>query len=1465
MKKYIYSIIAIWFGLLSTYADNINVPNISMTPGETTTVGISLNNTEENLVSFQMDLTLPEGITINKAGCSLSDRFTDEDQELTIGRLSNGNIRLTSTSFSLTPISETSGVIIHLSLAAAANSSGGTATISNILFITDNTEQITISNASFNITTNIYATGITLNKTTHTFNAANQTVTLTATVTPANATNKNVTWTSSNTAVATVNESGVVTAVANGTATITATTADGTNHSTTCEVTVALPVPATGITLNKTSHSFNAANQTVTLTATVTPSNATNKNVTWTSSDTNVATVSGAGVVTAVADGTATITATTADGTNLSATCEVTVAIPVPATGITLNKTTHTFNAANQTVTLTATVTPTNATNKNVTWTSSDTNVATVSNTGVVTAVADGTATITATTTDGTSITATCQVTFNQCYTAYLQNVESGLFLTAANEWNTQASIDETGIPIIMEGTPESGYTLDTKIYYDATRHYLNIEDKMYCDQLAGNWFFKEISNGIYALTLDNQKYIAYDGSSSVLILSDNGNDPKAQWRLVTEEMRKAEMINATEATPLNATFLLPDANFSNENLHGNWQGSPTKNGEYANMNGEKFDTNFDVYQEITDVPNGFYVVKMQGFYREGKDEDWGVDGVVEMRKNGAEHLYAQFYVNEESMPVMSIFDEAGKNGEVGLNTELGYIPNSQSHASSYFSAGLYEHQLIVHVTDGTLRIGVRKQTEVYRDWTCFDNFRLLYYGTELHFLDFADSNVKAICVANWDTNGDGELSEAEAAAVTDLGEAFKENNEITSFDELQYFTGLTGIAEKAFNKCENLAAITLPSNITSIGSSAFDDCYALAAIDIPSSVTFIGGGAFSDCRTLTSLVLPNGITSIGRWLCNNCTGLTEMVIPNSVTTIEPNAFAGCTNIETITLPENLTSIGNYAFDGCKALTSVDIPDGVTTIGDGAFRECNSLPSLVIPNSVTSIGSWAFEKCINITSFVIPENVTTLGNGAFLNCTELLSVVIPSGITEIQGRTFEGCRKLASVTVGMTTPLTITSNTFSNRANATLIVPNGCKSAYEAASYWKEFLEIIEIGDVMENVMSTYLTNADFEGEYSVFCNLRDGADARAIYQPEGWAVSYTDGNSYDLTALNSSCLQWNNFSSRAKPENGGSNTYWIRFRWGDAESLTLSQTVTLPAGTYKLSADAFFNGASGGSATISAAGKNVSVAGNSTWSNYEVDFILFSETSVTFAFNLTQGSMVENIAGFDNFKLMYKENEVSVYNDLTVVNTQGIPGGTIRLPVSLTNEDDIVNATFHITLPKGITPVTNSNGEIQINTTSRIPEGMTILGNVDSEGVCSFAIMPSALKIASGEGEIFYFMVTASNSMVPGNYDITVDDVTLVNDVPQSIKPLPSHATLTLKEPSSGDVNGDGDTDILDATIIVYHYLGRSVGTFNEADGDINGDGDTDILDATIIVYRYLGRIPNAAPRMRVVELDPQ
>lgn len=206
------------------------------------------------------------------------------------------------------------------------------------------------------------------------------------------------------------------------------------------------------------------------------------------------------------------------------------------------------------------------------------------------------------------------------------------------------------------------------------------------------------------------------------------------------------------------------------------------------------------------------------------------------------------------------------------------------------------------------------------------------------------------------------------------------------------------------------------------------------------------------------------------------------------------------------------------------------------------------------------------------------------------------------------------------------------------------------------------------------DVTSTYLTNADFEGEYSVYSYPRDdGGNARAIYQPNGWTISYTNGESNDITALDGDCLQWSNFSGRAQPASGDSKTYWIRFRWGNSENLTLSQTVILPAGAYNYSADAFFNGASSGSASISAAGKSTNITGNSTWGNYEINFTLASETSVTFAFNLTQGSAVENIAGFDNFKLTYKAIVVKdvLEKALTAATVANASLGTLTSAIS--------------------------------------------------------------------------------------------------------------------------------------------------------------------------------------------------
>jgi uncharacterized protein YjdB len=169
-------------------------------------------------------------------------------------------------------------------------------------------------------------------------------------------------------------------------------------------------IPVSGVSLDKTTDTINTGS-TGQLTVTIAPTGATNQSVTWTSDNTAVATVSGNGLVTGVAPGVANITATTENG-GFTVTCVVAVQpAAVGVSGVNIRKAKHTVTAGGSYL-LTATITPDTATNQSVTWSSSNTAVATISDSGLVTGVRAGSAYITATTVDG-GFTATCVVTVN--------------------------------------------------------------------------------------------------------------------------------------------------------------------------------------------------------------------------------------------------------------------------------------------------------------------------------------------------------------------------------------------------------------------------------------------------------------------------------------------------------------------------------------------------------------------------------------------------------------------------------------------------------------------------------------------------------------------------------------------------------------------------------------------------------------------------------------------------------------------------------------------------------------------------------------------------------------------------------------------------------------------------------------------------------------------------------------------
>ena len=352
--------------------------------------------------------------------------------------------------------------------------------------------------------------------------------------------------------------------------------------------------------------------------------------------------------------------------------------------------------------------------------------------------------------------------------------------------------------------------------------------------------------------------------------------------------------------------------------------------------------------------------------------------------------------------------------------------------------------------------------------------------------ISFASPAVKALCVANWDTNSDGELSLSEAASVTSIGTVFRNKTNITSFDELQYFTGLTSIGNEAFNYCSNLVSIIIPSNVSSISGNIIQGCTSLSSVKVNEN------NSYYDSRDNCNAIINTASNTL-------IAGCMNTIIPNTVVAIGNTAFNGCTKLSSINIPSSVASIGSYVFNGCSGLNHITvedgnsiydsrnncnaiirtsdntliagsnssiIPEGIVFIGEYAFSYRSGLQAIVIPSSVRYIENGAFMSCSGLSSITIPEGVTSISSSSFYYCTSLTEVTIPSTASTIGYNIFNGCSNLTSVKVARTTPSTISSGVFTNRANATLYVPAGSKAAYQAADYWKEFKQIVEIGDL---------------------------------------------------------------------------------------------------------------------------------------------------------------------------------------------------------------------------------------------------------------------------------------------------------------------------------------------------------------------------------------------------------------
>ncbi len=250
-------------------------------------------------------------------------------------------------------------------------------------------------------------------------------------------------------------------------------------------------------------------------------------------------------------------------------------------------------------------------------------------------------------------------------------------------------------------------------------------------------------------------------------------------------------------------------------------------------------------------------------------------------------------------------------------------------------------------------------------------------------------------------------------------------------------------IAAYAFEDCNVLKRITIPSNLTLLSEQAFFGCGGLESIEVDkSNSAFLseGGVLFSKDRAAL-YVYP----------CNKPDEI--YTIPSSVICIYDNAFFANTRAKKIVISENTRVIGNGAFFSCDSLEEIFVPKCVESIGYAAFSCCERLENIsvakdnpsyreidgvvfsndmtilegypagktdttyVIPNGVKYIGGWAFGACDQLINITLPDGIIFVGVSAFYECTGLKSITLPSSVSYIGDRAFKVCGSIETITI----------------------------------------------------------------------------------------------------------------------------------------------------------------------------------------------------------------------------------------------------------------------------------------------------------------------------------------------------------------------------------------------------------------------------------------------------------------
>ena len=614
----------------------------------------------------------------------------------------------------------------------------------------------------------------------------------------------------------------------------------------------------------------------------------------------------------------------------------------------------------------------------------------------------------------------------------------------------------------------------------------------------------------------------------------------------------------------------------------------------------------------------------------------------------------------------------------------------------------------------------------------------------------------------------------------------------------------VTSIGGSAFEGCTSLTSISIPDGVTSIGDSAFVGCTSLTSISIPDGVTSIGDFAFYGCSSLTNISIPDGVTSIGNWTFG-CTSLSSINIPNSVTNIGREAFYRCSSLTSINIPDGVTSIGEGAFDNCSSLTSINIPNSVTSIGGGAFSGCSSLTSINIPDGVTSIGDFAFDGCSSLSSINIPNSVTSIGESAFSGCSSLSSINIPDSVTRIGDAAFFGCSSLTKTnytgTIDKWTEIDFGGNpTYYSRnlyINNQLVTKANLTTATKISNY--AFTGCTSLTSI--NIPDSVTRIGD--GAFS------DCTSLTSINIPDG------------VTSIGDSAFDGCSSLTSINIPDGETSIGWRTFcGCSSLTSINIPNSVTSIgycafSDCYNLS-DVFYSNSDTEWNNISIDSSNDYLASANIHYNTSSDD--YSETSRTEADCTTDGVI--------EYKCPHgytKTEKIPAYGH-NLINGICSRCGKNELECfeSAHPYEDNCDKSWTINKPGA------KSVSITFSSQTKVEDGYDYIEIYDGKDnlIGSYTGTALASQCITVTGDTVRIRLTSNSSV--SCYGFSIDSIDIVAE--------PSALSL-------GDVNGDGEITILDATCIQKYIVQLEDFTDKQKEvADVNGDGTISVMDSTQI-----------------------